>query len=115
MSLPAAFVRNNSQFKYGYVAEFDDVVFALAYCSGRTEIPLLPNNLAVRVTAVGRPAQDELLCALGLFFLKNELDAFQPLRLVEHDSDDLRSRFGSAPAPLIPRLQGAFDGMGLIF
>jgi hypothetical protein len=91
------------------------ILFDFSYRSGWTEIPLLANNLFKLAAAIRRPPQNELLCTLNFVFLKNKGYAFEPLRVIEDQTDRLVPRRGRPPASLISATKGRLDRKVLIF
>jgi hypothetical protein len=91
------------------------ILFNFSYRSGWTEIPLLANNLFKLAAAIRRPPQNELLCTLNFVFLKNKGYAFEPLRVIEDQTDRLVPRRGRPPASLISATKGRLDRKVLIF
>ena len=75
------YVRNYNQLKHSDRRELDVKVIRLAGCALGTEVPLLPNDFPVRLSAIRRPTQDVLLCALSAGLHEVQPDPPKPLRL----------------------------------
>src|SRR5262249_12860913 len=95
---PARDIRFDGQFEYINVVKIHLILFNFASRFGWTEIPLLANNLFKCTAAIRRPPQNELLCTLNFVFLKNKGYAFEPLRVIEDQTDRLLSRRSRPPA-----------------
>jgi hypothetical protein len=74
---------NDLQFERRDAVEVDRVVFDLLSRAWWTKRILLPHDLSVRLPAIRRPPQYQLLCARVLLFLKHEMDVPHVLRLVK--------------------------------
>ena len=86
------------QLDRGYSAEINGVVFYLSCSTGRAEEELLTHDRRVRNSAVRRPSHGELLGALLVRVLENEMDQPDGLRVVEDQPDDLLAWRRRAPA-----------------
>jgi hypothetical protein len=112
---PATDIRLDDEFKYLSVVEVHLILFNLACRFGWTEIPLLANNLVKCAPAIRRPPQNELLCTPNFVFLKNKGYAFEPLRLIEDQTNRLVPRRCRPPASRIFGTEGRFDRKILVF
>src|SRR5262245_22360272 len=87
------------------------MVFRLGNRALRTEIPLLPYDLAVRPATVRRPTQNVFLCTRTRGLLVAQVDPLQPLRTSEDQPDRLFSGCAGAPARAVPGKQRRLDRM----
>jgi hypothetical protein len=77
--------------------------------SARAEVPLLPNDVAERLTAIRRPAHDVFLRPLDVGLRETEPDAFDGLRIREEQPNRLLSRRLGLPSATLN--QGGLDRM----
>lgn len=115
MRISSAYIRNNAQFKHGNPRKIDAMIFSLAGCALGAEVPLLAYDLSKRLPAIMRPAQDELLGALGDGLYELEPDSAEPLRMRKEKPDRLLPGPCSTPARASTREQRGLDGMCCIF
>jgi len=112
---PASDIGFDDQFEYINVVKVDLILFNFAHRFGWTEIPLLANNLFKCAAAIRRPTQNELLCTPNFVFLKNKGYAFEPLRVIEDQTDRLVPRRCRPPAARISGTKGRLDRKVLVF
>jgi hypothetical protein len=79
-----------------------------------TEIPLLANNIFKCAPAIRRPPQNELLCTPNFVFLKNKGYAFEPLRVIEDQTNRLLPRSCHPQASRIFGTEGRLDRKVLV-
>ena len=91
-------VGNDLQLERRRTLQVERVVLHLPGRTARAERVLLPHEEPARRFPRGSPRESELLRSLCLVLLEDEVDAADPLRLVEEDPDRLRSRFRRPPA-----------------
>ena len=91
------------------------ILFNFAYRFGWTEIPLLANNLFECAPAIRRPSQNKLLCTPNFVFLENKRYAFEPLRVIEDQTNLLVPWPCRPPAWRMSGTKGRLDGKVLVF
>src|SRR5262249_22838592 len=112
---PARDIRFDGQFEYIHVVKVHLILFNFAYRFGWTEIPLLANNLFKCAPAIRGPSQNKLLRTPNFAFLKNKGYAFEPLRVIEDQTDRLVPRPCRPPASRMSGTKGRLDRKVLVF
>lgn len=95
--MTSADVRHDAQFKHHNLIEIYAVVLNFTGRAWRAKVVLLSHDFPITLPSLRCPAQYKLLRTC-LLLLKEEENMFEPLRLIEPDTDGLLTRFYRSPA-----------------